>query len=875
MTVTWRAPVSGHSRRSSGLGAKLYRQGTVEMKHLSIDAAPKMNGPRWLSAVFLGCFLGLTGVDSATKSAFAQEVCTRPASVPVNPLATPGTTAGEVVAGTGDLGDFALAARAYLDSITTPDELGYAGCTTRNEGPWKSGNVYLSAVSLDGRVFWNNDDMATGGRKLSDQVYGAILAALGFDVQNPAGLPGEFATVVQTRMFPNPNGGLVPGVGGYAVGYGTTFPYILLAGLHIDESILVDETLPTDDPAVTAAQVVDRATLRRFVEGAISYLEKLGETQPTEVVGIARNVLRKPPWKHGPVYLFLMDPNGYTHLHAGFPDKFEFQKPTDTLRDEVTGELILPQIIAAAQQPRGGFVRYYFDNPDDHSDSAEVPKVTYARQVTFTLDVPQGGQITSSLIVGAGIYGDPDVVTETGSNRTVESVLPQVMRAMTAGTVDAISNRFRQASPGSPPAAKASLGGASTLTEALLANRTALENGTLDLDRLLARSSFTLSLDAAEAGEPGPLRNLTVWGSGDYRSLSGGDRQSVSYDGDVASASLGIDTRLSPELLAGVSVARAQGSVDYTDADARKGAFTATLTSVNPYMGWQGPGGVNLWAAAGYGTGEVELEDAAGRETSDLTQRMIAGGLNVPMATSDRLIEGGAVSLSLKAETAYTWAEVDASGTLAGAELSASRQRLAVEGSHTRKLASGGTLTPSIEIGVRNDGGDGETGSGVEAGGALRYADPAAGLSLEGRARTLLVHSEDHEERGVSGLIGIDPGAAGRGLALSVQPAWGRTAGGVRSLWETGAAPGASSGGGATGRVQAEIGYGLGASGGLGTVTPYAGLGFAGDGARSWRAGTRWEVAPGARLGLAGTWREAAGHADPERSLTLRGVVHW
>ena len=116
--------------------------------------------------------------------------------------------------------------------------------------------------------------------------------------------------------------------------------------------------------------------------------------------------MRRPPWRHGEVYLFMTDPDGYTHLHAAFPDRFEFQKPTDTLRDVVTGELILPQIIEAAQRPGGGFVSYHFDNPDDDSDSVDVPKVSYARQVEFVIDIPGVGQITNAFIVGAGIYGD-------------------------------------------------------------------------------------------------------------------------------------------------------------------------------------------------------------------------------------------------------------------------------------------------------------------------------------------------------------------------------------------------------------------------------------------------------------------------------------
>ena len=64
--------------------------------------------------------------------------------------------------------------------------------------------------------------------------------------------------------------------------------------------------------------------------------------------------------------------------------------------------------------------------------------------------------------------------------------------------------------------------------------------------------------------------------------------------------------------------------------------------------------------------------------------------------------------------------------------------------------------------------------------------------TAEGRARSLLVHSGDYEEWGVSGLVRIDPGASGRGLSVSAQPAWDETASGVRRLWETGVAGGAA-----------------------------------------------------------------------------------
>ena len=56
-------------------------------------------------------------------------------------------------------------------------------------------------------------------------------------------------------------------------------------------------------------------------------------------------------------------------------------------------------------------------------------------------------------------------------------------------------------------------------------------------------------------------------------------------------------------------------------------------------------------------------------------------------------------------------------------------------------------------------------------------------------------------------------------------------------------------------RLESELGYGLGAPRGLGVVTPYAGLGLAQGGERTWRLGTRWKLGDGFTLGVEGTRR--------------------
>ncbi len=82
------------------------------------------------------------------------------------------------------------------------------------------------------------------------------------------------------------------------------------------------------------------------------------------------------------------------------------------------------------------------------------------------------------------------------------------------------------------------------------------------------------------------------------------------------------------------------------------------------------------------------------------------------------MIPGGTTSLRLKGETAFTWAEIDGAGSLEGMNLNASRQRLMFEGVHAHTLASGATLTPSVEMGMRYDGGTGTPATASSLGAA-------------------------------------------------------------------------------------------------------------------------------------------------------------
>ncbi len=845
-----------------------------------------MNTAEWktkISVFLVAGLLALAGAFASVlpASAQTQDACPRPAGV--DPVDPPRVTAQQVEDGSASQMDFALAVREqsveHSEQATNVEQGFYIGCLIRQEGGyWRSGDTYIVTLTPDGRVFVHAKDMSLSGGLLNQMTYGAILRALGIDLAtltDPAAAQAAFMSAVAG------NGGQfnVGADAGYATAYFSTelrSPIVLLAGFDLDESHLVDEQIDHRQPAVTARDVVDRATLKAFVTAAGEYFVELMESGDPAAVSQAKIALRDPngPWRHGPVYLGVLRADSKLILfHGAFPNRFEYRRGGIS-HDVVTGELIVDQLIGAANSsPDGGFWQYHFDDPADDTDSADIPKVGYARVITGIIPLPDGTSAPTEFIIHSGFYLSTPEVIAARQNSVVESVLPQVMRAMTASTVDAVSSRIEQANSDTPPAAELSFSGASTLSDAILANGHALDNGTFDLSRLLANSSFIMPLSAASNGGGGLFGNLTFWGSGDYRSISGGSPQSVDYDGSVLGANLGIDTRIGADMLAGVSLAQTSGTVDYT-AFSVSGELTTSVTSINPYLGWQMPGGMNLWAMAGYGTGDVEIEDqSAAAQSSDLTQQMFAVGASGPLLSSDDA--SGGTSLRLKGEAAFTRADIDGSGSLESMSLSASRQRLVLEGVYDHKLASGATFSPSLEIGLRNDGGDGETGNGIEAGGGLRYSDPASGVTIGARVRTLLSHGGDYEELGVSGLIRIDPGTSGQGLSFGLQPAWGQAASGVQQLWEAGTTGVGLPAEQDAARLHAEVGYGLDSAPGLGVVTPYAVLGLAGESTRTVRMGTRWQLAADASLSLEGSRFEAANDDGPQHGLILRAALRW
>ena len=254
-------------------------------------------------------------------------------------------------------------------------------------------------------------------------------------------------------------------------------------------------------------------------------------------------------------------------------------------------------------------------------------------------------------------------------------------------------------------------------------------------------------------------------------------------------------------------------------------------------------------------------------------------GGRVQLMSSAGAAGARSTSLAVEADAVLSRFEVEDNGAqLGGVEVDTRRVRLALKGEGRFDLGGvGEVLMPSAELGMRWDGGDGETGMGLEAGGGLGYAAPGRGLRMDVGGRTLMAHAGDVEEWGLSGALRVEPGAGGRGASFALGLSWGEAGSALARLWTEGARePGSvdSAGDNASMRVEAEGGYGLAARGG-GVLTPYAGLGVGSGGEeRSYRVGIRRVHGAASELGLEGSRRES-GTGAPDHALTLQWRMSW
>ena len=542
-------------------------------------------------------------------------------------------------------------------------------------------------------------------------------------------------------------------------------------------------------------------------------------------------------------------------------------------------------------------------------DYLKIPKATYWMQIGKKVDKPfvrliddsmnDNGETVKVKISNAHLCDDASQTvsitraeatgTITNSDHMPKAWLARFGRTVAEQVLDAVGARV-EGNSNSPGPAQLTLGGHQVVLDASWhrAEDTLLgEAGVLgpdlretrDLLRAEADASpvseistagflmaSSLHMASADGGKDDAHGRWSLWARGSRSSFSGRE-DALTLEGDVSTGVMGADYERG-RFLAGVALAYSAGEGSYTEADAR-GEVESTLLSAYPYLRYTLSERLSVWGVLGLGEGGLTLDMKANENAND---ERIETDVSLAMAAfgaRGKLASVAGYDLAVKTDVLFVRTESEAAAGLAAADARTRRLRLALEGSREVKFESG-VLTPFLEVGLRHDGGDAETGSGLELGGGLRWAG-LKGFTVEVRARGLLAHEEsDYEEWGVSASIGLSPGEGDRGLSMRVGSAWGAASGGVERLWSQRALTGGSFDPDA--RLDAEVGYGLDAMRGL--LTPYTGVALS-SGGESWRAGARFRFGERFTMSLEGDLKETEQGDGPVHGVALRGSLRW
>ena len=415
-------------------------------------------------------------------------------------------------------------------------------------------------------------------------------------------------------------------------------------------------------------------------------------------------------------------------------------------------------------QARSGELAF---DPGDTTKTISVPTVDDGEdEETEAFTVKLSNSVGATLLDDVGVGkitdndGNNDGDTGDRTNRdamkrrvelTNRTILPEVGRAV---AFDAVRCRVDQVFSG------ISGGGAQpdvspSLSLALPpANPDAEEGGSLSLEQALSSASFLLPLMGEESGASG----FAIWGCGNFRNLNGGgDGGTPDWDGDVSTMQIGIDARFGSDMLAGVALSRSQGSFVFGGAGVRgqpDGSYDLRLNGVHPYWGMALSQDTRVWASLGHAGGSLE-------STDDLTRTTMKSDAELSSATmgiNSRLLATDQTTLMLKGEWALAKLDVDGDGdAMREASADMQRLRLSTEAEYKYLIPYVGLLTPWGEVGLRHDGGDGETGASAEVGGGLRFRNIEQGWNTELFGRWRAAQGDLPEERGIAARFRYDP----------------------------------------------------------------------------------------------------------------------
>ncbi len=463
---------------------------------------------------------------------------------------------------------------------------------------------------------------------------------------------------------------------------------------------------------------------------------------------------------------------------------------------------------------------------NDNKVDAPDKRVTVAAEATNAHGV--GATYTASLT----IVGD-DAVRSEARRQVAKTVLAKVARTALSAATDVIDLRFAATSDQTAlTLAGWKVGGA--LEPKVVGDnrwrrsdswdrRLAAESRGVDGSALWRESSFVMPLGIQDEASNNTGPAWTVWSRGDWRQFEG-PAGAGTHEGSLSMGWLGADARVNERHLAGLAVSRSESESDYR-ADDNRGRIETSLAAVWPYVQMTTRNGGKLQLVLGAGHGDVEHQPEEGA-LERAGMNMLAGSVGGRFPSK----RWGRFTTRTLGSASMTQAKTNGSPTrsaISGLTATSWRLRVGVEAEHDGLSLSTGSdwlLRPRGGLTLRQDGGDGTKGTGMEVNGSVRLSAPSSRFGLDAGIHWLALHSENAtREWGASLEASLAPAADGRGPSLAFGHTWGQQQNDALSVeqlfdQEYGEdTPQRQS-------LNARAGYGFGAAGGL--LTPFVDTAF-------------------------------------------------
>ena len=465
----------------------------------------------------------------------------------------------------------------------------------------------------------------------------------------------------------------------------------------------------------------------------------------------------------------------------------------------------------------------------------------------------------------------PSEMEMEAAQQAVDTSLPGLGNTVAGQVLDAVQGRFQGGFLSSPQfnlAGQSMVG--TPLEQHLLA--WAAGRGVVTGQQLVEGTSFDLTL----VPENGAAPRLSVWAMGDLARFDRADDDDLSLDGNVTTALVGGDWGRE-QWSAGAALARSWSSSSYSSGE-EKGESDVNLTTLLPYGHYDLNPQLSLWGMVGYGWGDLSLTPE-GREAmeTDVNLSLAAVGLE------GLVLDGGRDGLTIRsmADALLVNVSSEESDDLAETKSAVSRLRLGLQAVRSFPLENDASLAPMVEVALRRDDGDAETGFGLDLGAGLDWSSPRQGIRADLEGRVLLYHAaEGFHTSGISASLEWDSApSTEHGASLSLKHGVGAATGGGRdALLSPASLPElASAASSREQQFQALLGYGFAPWGEEGlSIRPEIGLGLS-PGRREYSLS--WNTSPYIQPGEESAWEVSTtakrqedndSHPAATHSLALR-----